>query len=130
MTKAPGPVVGVFCAPEGGGADVREFLRVLAALVACGQPCQLVTTGGARDALAGDDLDEEAGQLLEGLAAFGVRPVHLEGPALLARLEGASALLRFGAGDRTGVPSLLAWGRGGDGSEPILNAGQVVLARP
>lgn len=68
---SPAPILAVYAAPAWRGADALEFLRVVAALVACGHPVRLEQT---RAGLSGDDLPDEAERILEQLAAFGVTP--------------------------------------------------------
>ena len=69
MSRAP--ILAVYAAPAWRGADALEFLRVVAALVACDHPVRLEQT---REGLTGDDLPDEAERILDQLASFGVTP--------------------------------------------------------
>ena len=82
------PILVIYAAPDWRGADALEFLRVVAALVACGHPVRLEQTAAG---LSGDDLPDGAEQILEQLAAFGVVPE----PAADDPLDLPRAVLRF-----------------------------------
>jgi len=97
-------VVAVYAAPSWRGDDGLEFLRVVAALVACGREVVLLETADVL--VSGRDLPDEAERILEHLAAFGVRPETPDEADLAAAVGEGASLLRLGDPGRTGTPPL------------------------
>lgn len=85
-----------------------EFLRVLAALRALDRAVELVETGEAVGAFAGEpDLTPDGERYLEALAEDGVVP-HAA-PDLAARIEAAADVIVLANPARAGTPPLVRW---------------------
>ena len=123
---------------EAASPDVVELLRVVAALVAAGQPVRLACIGPAHGALDDEELPDEIRDYLDGVADFGVVPADVDAVSVLELLGEARDVLRVAAAGRSGVPALLAiddpWleAARADPEEAltaILAAGQVIRAQ-
>ncbi|MHC5011065.1 MAG: hypothetical protein ACYTG6_08965 [Planctomycetota bacterium] len=118
----------VFAASSCRGGDALEFLRVVAALAACGHGVDFVAAGEGVAALASEDVPDDVDRYLESLAAVGIAPRALA-PAQLAHAANAcAALLRFGDPSRPADPPLLEWSPGAavDAGASLIEAGQVI----
>ncbi len=104
--------------------DLREFLRLVVALLATGAEVRLLADGA--DAWADGGAPEAVQDLLDGLASFDVVAVPLEQRALAAGLGAADHVLRLGAGRREARPSVLAIGGAGAAIDLFRRAGQVL----
>jgi hypothetical protein len=124
------PVVAVCAAPRADGPAATEFLRVLAALRACGRAVALFEVGRGVGALSADAaLSTEGSRYLDALEAEGVVP-RADGD-LAAALEAACGLVLLPDPDRAGRPALLRLRTGErpttEALAAIAQAGQVAL---
>lgn len=120
------PIIAVFAAPRADTPEAEGFLRLLAALVACGHPLRLLAHGAGLGVLGGQAVSDEADRYLEGLAAFQIEVEALAPEEVLELVVEAPALLRFGDPLRAASPALLRIDQGAPSATALAEAGQVV----
>lgn len=126
-----GPILALWLAPSAEGPGAREFLRVVAALVALDRPLWLVEAGPGRGVLGAEEAPADVERTLETLRAVGVVPQEAGAAEVEDLLGSCSCVLRFADPARRGLPALLEIGDDGEmpGLPALCDAGQVLRRR-